>query len=154
MKQKKRRKGITGRAIQCPYCGSHAVLRSADGIYYDNSRETFLYVCKNYPKCDAYVRVHPGTNVPMGTLANRELRALRREAHHYFNKLYAQGGMSKRDAYEWLAETVGLPIDKAHIGYMGEYYCRQVIEESQKALSGLLEIRKPKSKSLGMGERE
>lgn len=137
MKKRKKRKGINGGTPRCPYCGSNSVLRSADGIYYDNSRDVMLYVCKNYPKCDSYVRVHPGTNIPMGSLANKELRAMRRDAHHHFNKLYSKGGMSKRDAYEWLAETVGLPVEKAYIGFMGEYYCSLVIEESKKALSQL-----------------
>ena len=59
---KKRRKGFNQSTVRCPYCGSPAVLRSADGIYRDNSKNTMLYVCKNYPACDSYVRVHTGTN--------------------------------------------------------------------------------------------
>ena len=70
--------------MRCPYCGSPVDLRSADGIYYDNSRNTRLYVCRNYPQCDSYVRVHPGTDIPVGTMANRRLRALRAEAHRYY----------------------------------------------------------------------
>ncbi len=27
-----------------------------------------------------------------------------------------------------------MPLSKAHIGFLGEYYCTQVIEESQKLL--------------------
>ena len=57
MKQKNKRKGIDPNAPRCPYCGSHTILRSADGIYRENSRNEMLYVCKNYPACDAYVRV-------------------------------------------------------------------------------------------------
>lgn len=66
---KKRRKGFNQSTVRCPYCGSPAVLRSADGIYRDNSKNTMLYVCKNYPACDSYVRVHTGTNIPVGSLA-------------------------------------------------------------------------------------
>ena len=93
-----------------------------------------LYVCRNYPSCDAYVRVHPGTTIPMGTLANRKVRALRAEAHKYFNKIYLRGIMSREDAYEWLSHMLGLPIKDTHIGQMGEYYCQKVIEESRKLL--------------------
>lgn len=65
---KKKRKGITGGIHRCPYCGSPVTYRSADGIYKDNSRKTMLYVCSHYPECDAYVRVHTGTNIPVGTI--------------------------------------------------------------------------------------
>ena len=93
-----------------------------------------LYVCSRFPACDSYVRVHPGTKIPMGTMANRELRALRNKAHHYFDQLYKKGNMSKEDAYQWLASILAAPMGQAHIGLLGEYYCRQVIVESKKVL--------------------
>ena len=98
----KKKKSPAKCAPRCPYCGAISYLRSAEGIYIDNSKNAMLYVCKNYPACDAYVRVHPGTTIPMGTLANRKVRALRAEAHKYFNKIYLRGIMSREDAYEWL----------------------------------------------------
>ena len=42
--------------------------------------------------------------------------------------------MSKQDAYLWLAELLQAPLSQAHIGYLGEYYCRQVIEASKALL--------------------
>lgn len=42
--------------------------------------------------------------------------------------------MSKQDAYQWLADLISAPLSEAHIGYLGEYYCSQVIKESQKLL--------------------
>ena len=93
-----------------------------------------LYVCKNYPRCDSYVRVHPGTTIPVGTVANRKLRSLRNEAHRYFNQIYYRGIMSKQEAYKWLSDLLGLPMASTHIGMMGEYYCQLVIEECQKVL--------------------
>lgn len=92
------------------------------------------YVCSNFPECDAYVRVHAGTNIPVGSLANHELRSLRRTAHHYFDQLHLSGYMSKQDAYKWLADLVMAPMSEAHIGHLGEYYCKLVIEESRKLL--------------------
>ena len=132
MKKKQRAQRTSPR---CPYCGSHSVLRSADGIYRNNSRNTMVYVCSRFPACDSYVRVHPGTKIPMGTMANRELRALRNEAHHYFDQLYKKGHMSKEDAYQWLASILAAPMGQAHIGLLGDYYCRLVIEESKKVLN-------------------
>ena len=75
-------------------------------------------------------------------MANHELRTLRRTAHHYFDQLYESGYMSKQDAYQWLADLIIAPLSEAHIGHLGEYYCKQVIEESRK----LLERRKAKTR--------
>lgn len=131
---KKKRKGFNTSKMRCPYCGAPVMLRSADGIYKNNSHGMKLYVCTNYPKCDAYVRVHAGTNIPVGTMANHELRSLRRTAHYYFDKLHKSGIMSKQGAYLWLSDLLQSPLSEAHIGYLGEYYCKQVIEESRKVL--------------------
>lgn len=70
----------------------------------------------------------------MGSLANKELRNLRRIAHQYFDQLYLTGLMSKEAAYEWLSNLLCTPPSEAHIGYLGEYYCKEVIAESKKLL--------------------
>ena len=118
----------------CPYCGSTVSLRSADGIYKENAAGAKLYVCSRYPDCDAYVRAVPGTNTPIGSMANGSLRALRSEAHKHFDLLFQTGLMTRNEAYIWLAAKLQAPLSKAHIGHLGEYYCRQVIEESKKML--------------------
>ena len=133
MKYKKKNRMDPSR-MRCPHCGSTMLLRSADGIYKDNPRHAMLYVCKQYPKCDTYVRTHPGTTIPVGTPANRELRLLRNEAHKHFDRLYLSGMMSKQDAYRWLANQLQAPMSQAHIGYLSEYYCKQVIQASREFL--------------------
>lgn len=133
MKSKKQRR-TRNQVPRCPYCGATSVLRSAEGIYRDNSRNTMLYVCRNYPACDAYARVQSGSHLPLGTMANGKLRALRRDAHHYFDQLYKRGIMTKDEAYLWLAEILAVPMNWAHIGMLGEYYCGVVIAESKKLL--------------------
>lgn len=121
--------------IRCPYCRNPAVLRSADGIYRENAGDTKLYVCSKYPACDAYVRIQLGSkNIPLGSLANGELRALRQEAHRYFDRIHQSGLMSRREAYMWLANTVSAPMAHAHIGQLREHYCKVVIEESKRLL--------------------
>ena len=42
--------------------------------------------------------------------------------------------MSKQDAYLWLAGILQVPLAKAHIGLLGEYYCGEVITASKKLL--------------------
>lgn len=121
---------------RCPYCGSTTILRGCEEIYLENRDNSKLYVCKNFPTCDAYVRVQKGTTKPLGTIANGRLRALRREAHNHFDQLYRRGYMSKDEAYQWLAIKMFLPQSEAHIGMMGEYRCRQVIDICDKELEG------------------
>lgn len=135
MKIRRDRNKFNYSTMRCPYCGSTVELRSADGIYKENKNQTMLYVCRNYPACDAYVRVHPGTRVPLGTMANGKLRALREAAHTYFDRLHTSGIMTKEEAYYWLANLIQAPLGQAHIGYLGEYYCKRVMEESMKLLN-------------------
>jgi DNA-directed RNA polymerase subunit RPC12/RpoP len=136
--KKNKKKGIYAlpgmKSGRCPYCGGSVFLRSADGIYKENSSGTMLYVCSRYPACDAYVRVIPGTKTPIGSLANGNLRALRREAHYHFDRLHLSGLMSRKEAYEWLSAILQTPLSQAHIGYLGEYYCRRVIDESKQVM--------------------
>lgn len=58
--------------IHCPYCGSLATLRPASVIHglSDISAGTYLYVCRRWPACDAYVTADRRTKQPLGTLAN------------------------------------------------------------------------------------
>lgn len=132
--KKKKRKGFNASQMRCPYCGSTVVYRSADGIYHDNSNQTMLYVCSRYPECDAYVRVHAGTNIPVGTMADGRLRALRINAHRYFDQIYKKGLMSKQEAYLWLADLIGAPLSESHIGHLGDYYCKEVITKCKRLL--------------------
>jgi ssDNA-binding Zn-finger/Zn-ribbon topoisomerase 1 len=139
MTRTKRRKGINGAggraAMRCPYCSSPVQLRSADGIYKENDRNVRLYVCSKYPACDAYVRVHEGTTMPVGELANGKLRALRRTTHQQFDRLHESGVMTKDAAYGWLAYTLQRPLSQAHIGYLSEYYCTLITDESKKLMA-------------------
>lgn len=141
-KNKQNRKGINTSIMRCPYCGSPVVYRTADGIYRENKNNTMLYVCSNYPKCDAYIKANPQTNKPMGTLANGQLRALRKRAHYYFDRLHEDGYMSRSDAYNWLADYIDMPLNMAHIGFLGEYYCNQVIERCKELIEHRRSIEK------------
>ncbi len=73
-----------------------------------------LYSCSRYPVCDANVRTHLGTTIPVGEMANGHLRALRRTDHRYFGQLHQSGFMSKKEAYRWLAATISAPMSQTH----------------------------------------
>lgn len=75
--------------IKCPYCHAHASLRPASLVYgaTPQARGKYLYVCDRWPVCNAYVSAHERTLLPMGTLANGDLRHKRILAHRALKKL-------------------------------------------------------------------
>ncbi len=115
--------------IYCPYCGAEAKLRPASVVYKENTLSGgYLYICDRYPKCDSYVRAHDVSKLPMGTLANGNLRSKRIKAHQVFSKMWQSGIMTKRQAYLWMQGKFGLNEDQAHIGKFGEYMCDELIK--------------------------
>ena len=79
--------------------------------------------------CRAYVGLHPFTSIPLGTLANAEIRAWRKRAKVAFNPLWegAAAPMSRDSAYAWLAATLGINPDHCHIGWFDEPQCAEVV---------------------------
>lgn len=115
--------------IKCPYCGSRALLRPASAVYGTKAADPTApyYVCARFPICDAYVAAHKKTCLPMGTLANAELRRKRIQAHAALDRLWEGGLMSKKQAYLWLQAKLGLPGEETHIGRFSTFRCEQVI---------------------------
>ena len=115
--------------ITCPYCHAPAQLRPASSIYgiHTKDRTAKLYVCSRYPACDAYVAAHKDTLLPMGTLADRNLRRKRMEAHSALNRLISSGLMNRKQAYRWLQIQLGLPESETHIAKFSELRCQKVI---------------------------
>lgn len=139
---------------RCPVCGGEIEYRSAVGVYKHETRakETMLYICRNYPKCDMYVRTLPGTDIPAGTLANRRLRQLRREAHALINQLHTSGVMGKDDVYCMLGTLIQAPRSECHIGYLGEYYCSLFIRKCKEVLMNYGKT--PRVPHYGLAERK
>lgn len=115
--------------IKCPYCGSPAQLRPASAIGKTGAGDSMkrFYVCARYPFCDSYVQAHRKSGLPMGSLANKELRRKRYEAHLALARLWQRGYMSKADAYCWLQTQMGILEADAHIGKFTEYRCDETI---------------------------
>lgn len=130
----KMKSGRKMKPIYCPYCGRAAVLKKATAVYQERAIEEYLYVCSNYPECDSYVGVHKGTLLPKGSLANGDLRHRRILAHRYFDSIWKNGILSKRNAYRWMQDIFCLNSQQAHIGQFSDYMCEQVIAESRKVL--------------------
>lgn len=120
--------------VKCPYCGAEAVLKDANFIYQTNQSKEWgkVWVCSNYPECDAYVGCHKGTTLPLGRLANEKLRTLKAEAHKQFDPIWKSGLMNRREAYKWLASMLNIPLEECHMGMFDIKMCQQVINLCKK----------------------
>lgn len=124
---------MRAKQICCPYCGSTAILKDTSFIH-GRSASGQVYVCSKYPACDSYVGVKSGTKLPLGTLANRELRQKRIQTHHIFDQLWKRKIFTRSQAYLWASDRLGLPMQETHIGRFSTYMCDQLAAESLKVL--------------------
>lgn len=112
--------------VKC-HCGARATLRPGTVVHGDKAKVEYLYVCSRYPLCDSYVGVHNNSLKPLGTLAGKELRGKRIEAHKVFNLLWESGMMKKWQAYKWMEAKFGISSQQAHIAKFSERMCDELI---------------------------
>jgi hypothetical protein len=102
-----------------------------------------VYVCSNYPQCDAYVGANETTAEPLGTLANAALRKLRVRAHAALDPLWiGRGPKARVETYIAVAEVLG--IKSFHIGTSTVEQCEELIvrvDEVQACLHAKTEPR-------------
>lgn len=119
---------------RCRYCQQPATLvRHGEVGYPYRSSYGPMWVCV---PCNAWVGCHPGTEKPLGGLANAELRAWKIKAHAAFDPLWhgkmrrdrCTKGKARRAGYAWLAKELSIDVKKCHIGYMNIDECRRVVE--------------------------
>lgn len=116
----------------CTYCSKPATLAQHGDDLYPYRRDFGpLWACR----CGAYVGCHPGTVLPLGRLANRELREAKKAAHAAFDPFWQKeidAGTKARAArsfgYAWLAMEMGISPDQCHIGWFDLALCQEVIE--------------------------
>jgi len=108
----------------CQYCNGTVSLVSNSIIYGKEYGNGLAYVCEN---CKASVGVHNDCITPLGSLADEDTKAARKEAHATFDKLWqGRGDGARAIAYAKLAEY--FDTDKAHIGWMSAEECQRVLD--------------------------
>ncbi len=114
--------------VTCPDCGGRMVLR--------NSKFGPFYGCENYPKCKATHGAHPDGR-PLGIPANKETKQWRMKAHDVFDKLWKgrNASMTRKQAYKWFQENMGLTAGEAHIGKFNIKQCQALIALISKELA-------------------
>lgn len=118
----------------CPYDGATSVLESSTKVY--NGKDYgLMYICSNFPRCDAYVGIHKGTTKPLGRLANKELRFWKKKAHAALDPLWKDGTVTRQEAYEIVGTVLGLPRSKAHVGMLDVDQCKTLVKKLDKQMS-------------------
>ena len=114
----------------CPHCASAVELVNNSEIYGRSYGEwPWAYRCTD-DDCDSYVGLHPFTSIPLGTLANAELRKARKDAKAAFNPIWQSGEMTRSEAYGWLAGALRIEnAEECHIGWFDLVMCRQVTRQ-------------------------
>lgn len=115
------------RQVVCNYCGRHAELHGGLAVYPDRKdlEDRQFWVC--WP-CDAWVGCKKGTDEPYGELADEELREARIAAHKAFDPVWQNELMTKLDAYNWLAQELGIVPSACQIGLLTVEGCIMVRE--------------------------
>ncbi|WP_298016802.1 zinc-finger-containing protein [uncultured Castellaniella sp.] len=120
----------------CPHCGECVGLVSNAEVY--NGREygnwPYVYLCSG---CRAYVGLHPDTDLPLGTLADRNTRDERKHTKFLFKTITDERFGADRDAaYLWLAERMGIEPKACHFGFFDVAQCERAAGIIREALSG------------------
>lgn len=106
---------------ECLFCHSEVRVATHQDVYgRDYSDWPYMYLCG---KCGACVGMHPFTNIPLGTLADRATRKARKDCKKPFEALWRNGKMSRTEAYIWLAAELNIPVDECHFGWFDICQC-------------------------------
>lgn len=98
----------------CHCCAGPVKLTNNSEIYNGHSFGDWPYVYR-CTQCQAYVGLHPDTDLPLGLMAGRETIAARKEAKALFQRLVLCKHNRDRGAgYAWLAGAMGIPPSVCH----------------------------------------
>lgn len=108
--------------MKCPYCGKPAKWVSNKVVYGRPYGKSYMIWCCG--DCDAYVGCHGNTKVPLGTMANAELREWRKKAHNRIDPFWKNGDLTRAEVYGFLKEHFGREI---HIGESDIETCKRIV---------------------------
>lgn len=111
---------------ECPYChGPISLVNNAQIYGRSYGVWPWAYRCDDR-ECGSHIGLHPYTSIPLGTIANAELRAARMAVKVVFNPIWRNHGaysVQRSKAYTWLAEQLGIPKAQCHIGWFDLAMC-------------------------------
>lgn len=138
-------KNNPGRSVFCDYCREPCHLVTDVELYGRSYGGAMFWKCD---PCGAWVGCHRNSRdfLPIGRLANSELRTAKIAAHTAFDPLWRHkmnvGKMSKnrarKEAYGWLSLKMGVDPKLCHIGMFDVPHCKRVVEICLPVATALL----------------
>lgn len=118
----------------CPYCTKPSE-RVTGKVMYPHRPDLASKIFYRCQPCGAWVGCHPGTETPLGRLADAELRQAKSAAHAAFDPLWKRKaerdgigkGKARGKGYKWLAQQLGIDPADCHIGMFDAPTCRRVV---------------------------
>lgn len=99
---------------QCPFCNGDVVFTSNKELYGKEYGNGKCYLCRN---CKASVGTHNGTKRPLGVMANKEMKVLKKACHDLFDYVWKSRKLSRGRAYSILADQLDISQKDCHFGY-------------------------------------
>ena len=125
---------------ECRFCQGEVTIEKNSKIY--SGREygewPWIYFCNS---CGASVGLHPFTNIPLGTLADKPTKNARKNVKNKFYTFMDEASVSRNEAYSLLADMMDIPKSECHFGWFDVSDCDKANIALDKLLSG--ERRKP-----------
>jgi hypothetical protein len=117
----------------CQYCNCETELVLGEQIWPHNTslNPRPSYLDKKFYRCkqnkDHYVGTYHDNVKSLGSTADANLRRLRNQGHQMFDPLWRDPSIkvfkNRMDAYKWLSEKMGLPIELTHFGMFDPVQC-------------------------------
>ncbi|MBD2798375.1 hypothetical protein ID856_18005 [Xenorhabdus sp. 18] len=107
----------------CHYCCGHVITAHHINVFGRVlGKWPWLYLCTS---CGARVGMHPGTDIPLGTLADKPTRIARASSKLTFERMREYRELERTDAYRWLARKLGISFRRCHFGWFDADMCER-----------------------------
>jgi hypothetical protein len=107
------------------------VLTTNSEVYGKQYGDGNMYLCRY---CGASVGCHPNTVIPLGRMADDELKKLKKLAHSYFDPIWQNKKRQRRECYQVLARKMGISVDDCHFGWFDAWQLYKALDILRKGL--------------------
>lgn len=111
--------------LKCDSCGDNRIAFINNRIIYGKPMGAWPFCFYCY-ECRASVGVHLHTRIPLGRMADSDTKKLRKQAHEWFDPIWLRYKfLTRPQAYEWLADKLGIPLSTCHFARMTNLQLKQ-----------------------------
>lgn len=108
---------------KCEHCGGNVSIVKNSEVYGKCYGDyPWIYKCCS---CDSYVGIHKDTDIPLGSLATKEIRDARKECKPYFFRMIKTLKLSRGEAYKILASKLKIKASQCHFGMFDVDMCNK-----------------------------